>query len=161
MSSPPSDDEDSRGPGLKFPPPLLVAVIIGSGYLIDLVVPLPVLSMELVWLSGAALIVVALLIALTALFQFLEAKTHVEPWQPTTAIIKQGVFRYSRNPIYLAFCIATVGGGLVLNSWWVLIGVLPLIWLLQQLVIQHEEAYLERKFGKDYLDYKQRVRRWL
>jgi protein-S-isoprenylcysteine O-methyltransferase Ste14 len=161
VSRPFSDDEDSRGPGLKFPPPLLVALVIGSGYLIDLVIPLPVLTMDLVWLSGAVLIVVALLIALTALFQFLEAKTHIEPWQPTTTIIKQGVFRYSRNPIYLAFGIATVGCGLVLNSWWVLMGVLPLIWLLQQFFIKREEDYLGRKFGKDYLDYKQQVRRWL
>jgi protein-S-isoprenylcysteine O-methyltransferase Ste14 len=155
------ENEDKRGPGLKFPPPLLVGVIIGCGYLVDWIVPLPVLSGDFAWLSGAVLLVVALLLALTGLFHFLEAKTHLEPWQPTTTIIKQGVFGYSRNPIYLAFCIATAGSGLVLNSWWVLMGVLPLMCLLQQLVIKHEEVYLESKFGEVYLDYKRQVRRWL
>ena len=154
------DSEDKRGPGVNFPPPLLAGAIIGCGYLVDRVKPLPVLNGDLIWLSGAVLIVAALLIALTGLFHFLEAKTHIEPWHPTTTIIKQGVFRYSRNPIYLAFCIATVGSGLVLNSWWVLIGVLPLVCLLQQLVIKREEVYLESKFGQVYLDYKQQVRRW-
>jgi protein-S-isoprenylcysteine O-methyltransferase Ste14 len=155
------ESEDTLGPGLKFPPPLLVGVIIGCGYLVDWIIPLPVLSGDFVWLSGAVLMVVALLLALTGLFHFLEAKTHVEPWHPTTTIIKQGVFGYSRNPIYLAFCIATVGSGLVLNSWWILMGVLPLMCLLQQLVIKREEVYLESKFGEVYLDYKRQVRRWL
>jgi protein-S-isoprenylcysteine O-methyltransferase Ste14 len=154
------DSEDKRGPGLKFPPPLLVVATIGPGYLIDWVKPLPILSADFVWLSGTALIVAALLLALVALFHFLELKTHVEPWHPTTTIIKQGVYRFSRNPIYLAFCIATVGTGLVLNSWWVLMAVLPLVFLLQQLVIRREEVYLERKFGEVYLDYKRQVRRW-
>jgi protein-S-isoprenylcysteine O-methyltransferase Ste14 len=155
------ESEDTLGPGLKFPPPLLVGVIIGCGYLVDWIIPLPVLSGDFVWLSGAVLMVVALLLALTGLFHFLEAKTHVEPWHPTTTIIKQGVFGYSRNPIYLAFCIATVGSGLVLNSWWILMGVLPLMCLLQQLVIKREEVYLESKFGVVYLDNKRQVRRWL
>ena len=155
------ESEDRRGPGLKFPQPLLVGLTIGCGYLIDWIMPLPVLHADLVWLSGAVLLVMALLIALAGLFHFLEAKTHIEPWQPTTTIIKQGIFGYSRNPIYLSFCIATAGSGLVLNSWWILMGVLPLICLLQQLVIKREEIYLERKFGEVYLDYKRQVRRWL
>jgi protein-S-isoprenylcysteine O-methyltransferase Ste14 len=155
------ESEDTRGPGLKFPPPLLVGVIIGCGYLIDWIIPLPILSGDFVWLSGTVLLVAALLLALTGLFHFLEAKTHVEPWHPTTTIIKQGVFGYSRNPIYLAFCIATAGSGLVLNSWWILMGVLPLMCLLQQFVIKREEVYLESKFGEVYLDYKRQVRRWL
>ena len=154
------DSEDKRGPGLKFPPPLLVVATIGPGYLIDWIKPLPILNGDFVWLSGTALIVAALLLALVSLFHFLELKTHVEPWHPTTTIIKQGVYRFSRNPIYLAFCIATVGSGLVLNSWWVLMAVLPLILLLQKLVIKREEVYLERKFGEVYLDYKHQVRRW-
>ena len=154
-------DADGRGPGVKFPPPLLVVLVVGTGYLIDLVKPWPVLSAELVWLSGAVLILIALLIAVTALFQFLEASTHIEPWRPTTTILKTGVFRYSRNPIYLAFVIATAGGGLVLNSWWILLGVPLLIWLLQQLIIKREEVYLASKFGEEYLDYRKKVRRWL
>ncbi len=153
-------DEDKHGPGIKFPPPLLVLAVIGFGYGADWIIPLPITTGDFLWLTGFALIVISVALALIALFHFLEAKTYVEPWHPTTTIIEKGVFRYSRNPIYLAFCIATVGCGLALNSWWVVMSVLPLGYLLQRLVIKREETYLESKFGKTYLDYKQRVRRW-
>jgi protein-S-isoprenylcysteine O-methyltransferase Ste14 len=153
--------EDKRGPGLKFPPPLLVLALIGMGYLADTRLPLPVTQDNDLRLIGLLLVIASLLLALLALSNFLRAKTHVEPWQPTTVILQSGVFRYSRNPIYLAFCIATLGCGLILNSWWGL-GVTPvLVYLLQRLVIYREEAYLEQKFGADYLAYKRRVRRWL
>jgi len=140
--------EDKRGPGLKFPPPLLVLALIGMGYLADTRLPLPVTQDNDLRLIGLLLVIASLLLALLALSNFLRAKTHVEPWQPTTVILQSGVFRYSRNPIYLAFCIG--------------LGVTPvLVYLLQRLVIYREEAYLEQKFGADYLAYKRRVRRWL
>ena len=152
---------DKRGPGLKFPPPLLPLSLIGIGYLNDTWLPLPVSERADLRALGIGLIAASLLLALIALFHFLRAKTHVEPWQPTTTIIQSGVFRYSRNPIYLAFCIATVGCGLLLNSWWVLMATVPLAGQLQLLVIRREEAYLEEKFGQPYVDYKQSVRRWI
>lgn len=156
-----NDAEDRRGPGLKFPPPLLAIGVIGLGYLVDWFLPLPISAWDLLWLTGIALILLSVILALIALFHFLEAKTHVEPWHPTTTIIERGLYRYSRNPIYLAFCSATLGSGLALNSWWVVIGVLPLVYLLQKLVIKREESYLANKFGRVYLDYKSRVRHWL
>ena len=158
---PQQDNEDKRGPGLKFPPPLLVIVIIGIAYLADWIKPLPIVAGDILWLSGVALIVIALALVIISLFQFLDAKTPVEPWQPTTTIIQQGVFRYSRNPIYLAFCITAAGCGFLFNSWWLVLSVLPIIVLLQQLVIRREEAYLEEKFGDVYRDYKRQVRRWI
>jgi len=153
--------EDERGPGLKFPPPLLVLAVICLACLIDWFVPLPIIGGETRWISGAALTAIALLLAVLALFHFFEAETHVEPWHPTTTIIQKGVYRHSRNPIYLAFCIATGGVGLLLNSWWIIGSILPLVYLLQRLVIRREESYLEKKFGQHYLDYKNKVRRWL
>ena len=153
--------EDKRGPGLKFPPPLLVAVLIGAGYQAHSWLPLPITQSVDLRLIGLVLVIASLLLALLALSGFLRAKTHVEPWQPTTVILQSGVFAYSRNPIYLAFCVATLGAGLIINSWWVL-GVTPVLaYLLQWLVINREESYLEQKFGEGYLAYQQRVRRWL
>ena len=153
--------EDKRGPGLKFPPPLLALAAIGCIWLVDVFKPLPIVAAGDLWLIGSIVIAIALLIALISLVHFLQAKTHVEPWHPTTSIIQTGVYRYSRNPIYLSFCIATVGAGLLLNSWWFVASVMLLKSLLQQLVIRREEDYLEQKFGEHYLDYKQRVRRWI
>ena len=153
--------DDTRGPGLKFPPPLVPLSLIGIGYLADIYRPLPINEGSGLWLTGLVVLIASLCLALIAVFQFSRAKTHLEPWRPTTYVIQSGIFRYSRNPIYLAFCIATLGCGLMLNSWWGLAAVIPLVYLLQQLVIRHEEAYLEAKFGDSYLAYKHRVRRWL
>lgn len=153
--------EDKRGPGLKFPPPFLVIIAIGCAWLAELARPLPITDSEALWSVGVVIMAFALLITLIALLHFFEARTHVEPWHPTTTIIRKGVYRFSRNPIYLAFCIATVGAGMVLNSWWVVASVTVLKSLLEHLVISREETYLEEKFGDDYLAYKRRVRRWI
>jgi protein-S-isoprenylcysteine O-methyltransferase Ste14 len=153
--------EDKRGPGLKFPPPILPIIAIGGGYLADIYLPLPINEHPALWLTGLVVAIAAVCLAVITLLQFWRAKTHVEPWHPTLSVIQSGLFRYSRNPIYLCFCIATFGCGLMLNSWWVIAALLPLVYLLQQLVIRREEAYLQRKFGDSYLAYQRRVRRWL
>jgi len=152
---------DKRGPGLRFPPPVLPVGLISGSWLLQQWAPLPISGNSLLRLPGILLVTVAVLLAGAALVQFLRAKTHVEPWQPTTAIIRSGVFGYSRNPIYLAFCITTLGCGLIFDSWWGVVAVLPLVLLLQWLVIRKEERYLKAKFGDPYLDYQRRVRRWL
>lgn len=135
--------------------------MIGGSWLLDRWLALPISYSNALWWPGVLLFAAALLLALITLLQFFRAKTHVEPWQPTTTIIQSGVYRYSRNPIYLAFCLATAACGLLLNSWWTIAAVLPLAYLLQVLVIRKEEAYLEARFGESYLDFKHQVRRWL
>jgi len=152
---------DRRGPGVRIPPPLIALAAIGGGWAADSLLPLPIGAGDGFRFSGLAIVALAFLLALAALFQFLAAKTHVEPWRPTSTIIRGGVFRLSRNPIYLAICIAALGAGLVINSWWGIAAVPVLGLLLQYLVILREEAYLERKFGDEYLAYRRSTRRWL
>lgn len=152
--------EDKRGPGLRFPPPILPLAMVGGAWLLEQWLTLPISGSDILRLPGGLLLATAMLLALATLLQFKRAKTDVEPWRPTTTIIRSGVFRYSRNPIYLAFCIATLGCGLLFDSWWGIAAVAPLAYLLQVLIIRKEEAYLERKFGEPYLDYKNHVRRW-
>jgi len=153
--------DDRRGPGVRIPPPLIAATAVAAAWGSDRLMPLPIVGGEGRWWIGIAIVALALLLALVTLAQFLIAKTHVEPWRPTTAIIRSGVFRFSRNPIYLAFCIAAFGAALIINSWWGIAAVPLLGWLLLSCAIRHEEAYLEAKFGEPYLDYKRAVRRWL
>ena len=83
------------------------------------------------------------------------------PWKPTTEIVESGPFRVTRNPIYLGMVVVCVGVAVILMDWWILTLTPVCAWLLQRFVILPEEAYLERKFGDTYLDYKSRVRRWL
>jgi len=92
---------------------------------------------------------------------FKNVETNIEPWKPTTTIISTGIYSHSRNPIYVAFCLILIGAGIFLDSWWVLISVMPSAVLVYYLAIRKEEAYLEKKFGEEYLLYQNEVRRWL
>ena len=78
--------EDKRGPGLRFPPPLLPLGFIGSAWLLQQWMPLSISGDQQLRWPGIAIVGLALLLALGTLIQFLRARTHVEPWQPTTRI---------------------------------------------------------------------------
>lgn len=109
--------------------------------------------------------------ALTALFAvtlfiwsirtFRSAGTPVPGNQPTTTIVRVGPYRFSRNPIYMAFSLFQTGIALGLNDAWIVITLLPAIALMSFVVIPREESYLEARFGEEYAAYKASVRRWL
>jgi len=75
-------------------------------------------------------------------------------------IVRTGPYRFSRNPIYLAFSLLHLGISLWVNSAWLLSTLALAITVMTYLVIPREERYLERRFGEDYLQYKAVVRRW-
>jgi protein-S-isoprenylcysteine O-methyltransferase Ste14 len=75
-------------------------------------------------------------------------------------LLTEGVFRYSRNPIYLGQSLAYVGASLLLDSLWPLVTLVPLLWYLDR-VIEREEAYLETAFGDEFDQSRDSVRRWL
>lgn len=110
---------------------------------------------------GAALIVAALALMITAAAQMLIARTSVIPRRDPDAFVQGGVFRISRNPIYLADAVLLTG---LCIGWDALIA-LPLVavfvMIIQRRFILDEEARLSRRFGEDYLAYTARVRRWL
>jgi hypothetical protein len=106
-----------------------------------------------VLIAGAVAIVVPAFRAMA------RAGTSFRTERPTTAIVTDGPFRYTRNPIYVALTLLYLGIGTVLNALWVLLLIVPVMVLMQLGVIAREERYLERKFGDEYLRYKARVRR--
>ena len=81
--------------------------------------------------------------------------------QPTTTIVKVGPYRFSRNPIYLAFSLFQIGIAFVVNAVWIMVTLLPAISVMSFVVIPREERYLEARFGEEYTTYKASVRRWL
>jgi protein-S-isoprenylcysteine O-methyltransferase Ste14 len=83
------------------------------------------------------------------------------PYKPTFAIIDRGPFRVTRNPMYLQMVLVCAGIGIAFANGWILLLTPICGWLLWRLAISPEEAYLEEKFGAEYLNYKKRVRRWL
>jgi protein-S-isoprenylcysteine O-methyltransferase Ste14 len=83
------------------------------------------------------------------------------PWKPTTEIVKRGPFRFTRNPMYLQMVLGCIGFAILLANMWILLLTPVCAWALRRFAILPEEAYLERKFGEEYLSYKRKVRRWL
>jgi protein-S-isoprenylcysteine O-methyltransferase Ste14 len=90
-----------------------------------------------------------------------NAHTNVNPTRPVTAIVTEGPFRFTRNPLYLGFTLFYTGVTLLVNSLWMVLLLPFVLFLMTFSVIEREERYLERKFGEQYLAYKRRVRRWL
>lgn len=143
-------------------PPVLWILLIAAGAALDALVPLPFLpeSMPNVWI-GLVVWLAGFALAAVAITQFRRAGTEVQTHSPTAVIVDSGVFAYSRNPIYLGAHIGIVGAAIAFDSLWVLAALVPFYLVIRYGVIAREEAYLERKFGDVYGDYRARVRRWL
>ena len=92
---------------------------------------------------------------------FRRRGTAVEPWKPSTTLIIEGPYRFSRNPIYLGFAVTYLGLAVAMDSWVALLLLAPCLAVVDRFVIQREERYLASKFGAAYTAYCATVRRWL
>ena len=93
--------------------------------------------------------------------RFLAAGTNIPPNLPTTALVVDGIYGRTRNPLYLGATLVYLGLSVAAGSPWAIVLVVPLLWVINVGVIGREERYLERKFGDAYRAYKGRVRRWV
>jgi protein-S-isoprenylcysteine O-methyltransferase Ste14 len=113
------------------------------------------------WTLAVGGLVAALTLVGTAVLALRRARTPVEPWKPTRAIVDTGPYALSRNPIYVGFLALQVTYACGRANGWGLV-LLPLtIGLLHWGVIAREERYLRARFGEPYRAYAARVRRWL
>jgi len=106
-------------------------------------------------------VVIGCLSAADALWRFHTADTPVEPWHPTTALVTDGIYRRTRNPIYLGMVLVLAASALAFDSLWSLLAVPALVIVFNRYVIAREETYLAKLFGRPYQLYCQQVRRWL
>ena len=91
---------------------------------------------------------------------FKVAGTPVPGNLPTTTIVRTGPYRFSRNPIYLAFSLFQLGIALWMNSLWLVVTLAAAVAVMSLVVIPREERYLETRFPVEYSAYKSSVRRW-
>jgi protein-S-isoprenylcysteine O-methyltransferase Ste14 len=169
MSRDPTDrpSADSGTAGAVARPPLLFlgALLLGFGldHLLRLPFPVPRIGMAH-WISAinaGVLIVMGIAVFAAGIRNFSRAATPVQGTRPTRALVTTGIHGWSRNPIYLGMLLVYGGIGLVVRSPWILILAGPLAITIHYGVIAREEAYLERRFGDAYREYKARVSRWL
>jgi len=110
---------------------------------------------------GAIVTLLAVGLFFSATRTFRAAGTPIPGNRPTTTIVRTGPYRFSRNPIYLAFSLLQLGLSIWLNSLALLITLIPAVALMSRVVIPREERYLEARFPSQYSPYKAAVRRWL
>ena len=164
MSSANQQPRDAVTTGIITRPPLLHLGCLLLGLVLDRVLPLPLDLPEtalMQWMAGGGLILIGAAIFAAGVRNFSHAATPVPSSQPVRALVTAGVHGWSRNPIYVGMFLLYAGIGIAARSPWVLILALPLAITMRYVVVAREEAYLERRFGDAYRDYKARVRRWL
>jgi len=158
-SRPPAEGDVARLGLVR--PPLVYLMSLVVGLLLNLAAPLPFVPRALAARLGASLVVAAIALFSFSVAKFRAAGTPVPARKPTTAIVRTGPYRFSRNPIYLAFSVFQLGIATWVNSLWLLVTLAGALVLMHSVVIPKEEQYLERRFGAEYLAYKAAVRRWL
>jgi protein-S-isoprenylcysteine O-methyltransferase Ste14 len=142
-------------------PPFVYVGSIALGLMLHLLWPARLVPTSVSTPLGAVVTVLAIALFVSAVRKLRAAATPIPGNRPTTTIVRTGPYRFSRNPIYLAFSLLQLGLSLWVNSLALLITLIPAVALMWLVVIPREERYLEARFPSEYLPYKASVRRWL
>ena len=141
-------------------PPLLFLLTLIIALIFKLI--FPILSIpKPIQLIGFILIAIGLVILFIAIRQLNSHRTSIHPDGVTTKIVTNGIFRYSRNPIYVSFTLLYLGIILFMSALIGLFFLIPLLLITQEGIIKREEKYLTEKFKENYIKYKSSVRRWI
>jgi len=158
-----TEENPQSGAVVRFPPPIvhLIALAAGFGLRWGLgSLPNPIPGAER-FIAAGALIVVGLVLMALAGGLFQKTGQDPRPWEPSPELIVEGIYRWTRNPMYLSMGLLQAGIGLAFANLWI-VALVPVTWAAIYLIaIRPEEEYLETRFGTSYVEYKQRVRRWL
>jgi protein-S-isoprenylcysteine O-methyltransferase Ste14 len=150
--------------GVITRPPLLFLAALLLGFVADRLLPMPLAvsgGHPGRWVFAGFLISIGLGLSAAGIRNFYRAATPVPTNEPTRALVTAGIHGFSRNPIYLGMFLLYVGIAIAACSAWSLLLTLPLAITIRYGVVAREEAYLERRFGAAYRDYRAHVRRWL
>lgn len=150
-------------PDIVVFPPVIPLAMLAIACVLQWLVPLG-------WIAGLASPVrfgIGAVIALSGLVTtsagrraLLKNGTNISPLQPAVRLVTDGVFGYTRNPLYVGVSVALCGLALILDLDWILLLIVPSFLLLHFAVVRREERYLEQKFGDAYRHYKARVPRY-
>lgn len=147
--------------GVIAPPPLIFALGLAAGFGLDALAGGSDVPDGVRWPLGVLLVLAGAALNASFIAGFRRAGTRVEPWEPTTAIVTDGAYRFTRNPGYLGMALLASGIAILAGALWPLVTIAIAAVVIDRGVIVREERYLERLFGQEYADYKRRVRRWI
>ena len=152
---------NNDNPGVRIPPPIIFIGFGLFGILINYLKPLTITGPSLLIFLGA-LILIGSFLGFGYMINFYKRnKTEIEPTKTTSKINTSGLYRYSRNPVYIILCAGPVGLGFIFMTYWATFAFIPALIVIYFTAVKKEEQYLEKKFGQEYLNYKRKVRRWI
>ena len=160
-STQPTTSDAKDRPGVIAPPPLIYIGFLAIGFGLGWLWPLALGFGEWRYPAAAMIFVAGGVIAIAGVRQFKAAGTSFDVLKPDTALLDSGLYRYSRNPLYVSLTLAYLSIALAINSGWAMLLVVPALAVMRYGVIAREERYLASKFDEPYARYKATVRRWI
>ncbi len=161
MNNKPLQQPDHPDINKNIHPPVLAFLCISIAYLLGWSIRIPLAVPALIRNIGLAMTFIGFLLGMGAFIEFRKAHTTVDPHGSVKQLVTSGIYRLTRNPIYLGFLLLVMGLPLNLGILWGIVIAPFYIATMNRLVIEREEAYLERRFGDQYVGYRSRVRRWI
>jgi len=154
---------DLPPPAVRFPPPLVFVGFILLGFAADRFFLLPSIEASLVMRSvaGGLLILIGLTVIIMGILQFKKQDENPEPWTGSDTVVLEGIYKATRNPMYLGMTLFSLGIGIAFGSFTIIAFAILSAIIIDRAVIVKEEVYLEKRFGDGYLKYKNSVRRWI
>ena len=146
---------------LKIPPPILVIILITSIYFSS--DKLDLISIPYRTLFSIVILSIGILVIINPVVKFIKSKTTVNPveFKNVEKLVTSGIYKYSRNPMYLGMIMIIISSTIYyLNFYSLLTPFIFYLWI-NRFQIKREEAFLEEKFGQEYLFYKTKTRRWI
>lgn len=148
-------------PMQKIVPPIYFLATLIAMVILHRYAPLArIISPPLTWV-GIVPCLLGIAITVGAARSFADAGTPLRPFEESKALVTDGLFRVSRNPMYLGMITTLIGVAILLGT---VAPFLPLpifFFILQHCFVKPEEEFLERQFGEPYREYRSRVRRWM
>jgi protein-S-isoprenylcysteine O-methyltransferase Ste14 len=148
---------------LRIPPPLAAALIAAAMWGLSSITARIDISTPARVIASAILAVMGIAIAFAGVVEFRRAQTTVSPLNPRAAsrLVTSGIYRFTRNPMYLGLCVVLVAWAVFLSSGWALLGPLGFVFYITRFQIAPEERALASLFGNAFADYVAQVRRWI
>lgn len=148
---------------LIIPPPIVMLVIGVIMWLLSMLFPAFPLSLTYNVATAIVIGLVGIGISMAGILDFKRARTTTDPRKPAnaSALVTSGIYRFSRNPMYVGILLVLIGWGVFLGNALALIGAFAFVPYISRYQIQPEERLLQDKFGAEFTEYKARVRRWL
>lgn len=153
----------SDHPGVYFPPPFIYVAALLLSIFIQKKFPFPnsLLDSNFAPILGVLFAITGLNLIVPAVIKFFKTKNTLIPNKPANSLQTAGIYAISRNPMYLGLLALYMGIGCFKGNVWSFILIPLVIWLVTKFVIRNEEEYLSRAFGIDYIEYQNKVKRWI